>query len=353
MDTVNWARARRQIDEMEEEARGGRIRKDVSGAADAFLLDRDVEGSTSRKYRRILKRLTEFAAGERLETIDRITLSHLDAYKSSRKLNTLSWSKELQLLRTFFAFCGKRKWCEENPAKDMSMPSDPKPKPRAPYTQEEITCILAACRTFGRGAYERRRAYAMILLQRRYGLRVSDVVTLEKDRVKDGRIFVHAMKNGAALWLPLWPDVKDALEILPTPHDAPADCKYFFWTGLGLRESVIKVACRTLQAVFRKSGVKNATSHRFRHTLATEILVNGGTIEDVANILGDSPAIIREHYAKWSVAYQQRTLELLERVHGSPTAHEKPIDVSLFISTVDLVAKVGVEPTRTVKYARF
>ena len=38
-------------------------------------------------------------------------------------------------------------------------------------------------------------------------------------------------------------------------------------------------------------------------------------IEDAANILGDSPAIIRKHYAKWSRDYQSRTVELFCRIH--------------------------------------
>jgi site-specific recombinase XerD len=62
--------------------------------------------------------------------LDRITLE--DAYRQSRRINALSWSKELQLLRTFFTFCAKRKWRQENPAKDMEMPPDrgSKPGPR-------------------------------------------------------------------------------------------------------------------------------------------------------------------------------------------------------------------------------
>jgi hypothetical protein len=43
-----------------------------------------------------------------------------------------------------------------------------------------------------------------------------------------------------------------------------------------------------------------ACPHRFRHTLATEVLEVGGTIEEAADILGDSEAIIRKHYVKWS-----------------------------------------------------
>jgi integrase len=42
--------------------------------------------------------------------------------------------------------------------------------------------------------------------------------------------------------------------------------------------------------------VPRAHAHRFRHTLATEILENGGSIEDAAEVLGNSPNIIRKHY---------------------------------------------------------
>src|SRR5262245_49750715 len=177
MDTVNWDRARRRMAELEDELADGKVRKAVAEAAELFLSARSIEPSTGRKYRRIMERLKTFAAVRGLATVDAIGLEHLDEYRLTRELNALSWSKELQLLRTFFSFCMKRKWCAENPAKDMDMPPDPKPRPREPFTSEEITRIIAACQTFGKGAYERLRAHAMILLMRRYALRVSDVAT--------------------------------------------------------------------------------------------------------------------------------------------------------------------------------
>ena len=51
-------------------------------------------------------------------------------------------------------------------------------------------------------------------------------------------------------------------------------------------------------AVSRASGVPG--SHRFRHTLATEVVQLGGTLERAADILRDSETIVRKHYAKWS-----------------------------------------------------
>jgi len=79
-------------------------------------------------------------------------------------------------------------------------------------------------------------------------------------------------------------------------------------------DAVIRDARRTLETVYTKSGVQRACSHRFRHTLATEILEMGGTFEEAADILGDTEAIVRKHYAKWSAGRQARTSDLLERI---------------------------------------
>ena len=83
------------------------------------------------------------------------------------------------------------------------------------------------------------------------------------------------------------------------------------------QRAVIRNARRTLATVFRYAKVPKARTHRFRHTLATEILVNGGTEQDVADIIGISPAIVRRHYAKWTPARQQRIRALMHQVQAT------------------------------------
>ena len=159
-------------------------------------------------------------------------------------------------------------------------------------------------------------------------------------------IFFRAQKNGKPIWLPLYPEVKQALGRLPLPLGAPRDCKYFFWHGSGSRESYAKRVGRTLQAVYRKSGVEKAISHRFRHTLVNKILTHGGTLEDASTILGDSPAIIRKHYHHWSVETQARTVEVLKRVHGTFLAHERNQSIKPFVSGFKMAEEEGFEPPR-------
>ena len=64
-----------------------------------------------------------------------------------------------------------------------------------------------------------------------YGLRISDVATMSKDSVKGADIRLRAAKNRKAVWHERYPVVREALDALPVPISANADCPYFFWTG--------------------------------------------------------------------------------------------------------------------------
>jgi integrase len=94
------------------------------------------------------------------------------------------------------------------------------------------------------------------------------------------------------------------------------------------KDALVGIARRTLRAVFKRAGLVGAHAHRFRHTLATEILARGGTKQDCADVLGISAAVVRKHYAKWSQARQQRISNLMQAIYpGTIWAHDtnKPV----------------------------
>jgi integrase len=220
------------------------------------------------------------------------------------------------------------------------MPKNLQPADRPPYEPNEIIRIIAACDSMGRGAYERLRARAMTLLLRYTALRISDVALLERRRIRDGEILVRTAKNGKPVKLPVPPELQAALDILPLPRGAAPDCPYFFWSGIGSRENVRKCTGETMQAVFRASGVVNACSHRFRHTLATEVLAMGGTLEEAADILGDSVRIVAKYYAKWSSGRQARISDLLARIwHTQKSSEQTPYNQEFSV-----VPAAGFEP---------
>jgi integrase len=308
--------------------------KNVGEAVDAFLAHHgrigadgifkgQIRFSTYRKYRNSLRKMETFCKERNLMAINQVGIEQLDAFRASRHIEPKTSLTELQLLRKFWAFCLKRKWVAENVAKQIDGPRSVVENEIEPYTPLEESRILAACNSFGRLPYERLRALAMTQLHRYTGLAISDVATLEKSRVqwdagtRRWKVLLRRQKTGKAVFLPIPDELKIILDELPLPRGAPADCPYFFWNGVTSKRAVVGIAERTMRAVFDRSGVRNAGTHRFRHTLATRLLGRRATFEEIADILGNSPEIVRKHYAKWSKDRQERIDNLMVNYAGT------------------------------------
>jgi site-specific recombinase XerD len=331
------------------------LSRTVSDAVDRFLLQHGSMGEdgvyrgdsahgTWRKYRSSLRLLTSFCEQAGISALAGVTIEVLEDFRRSRAISQVTGKSELQALRTFFAHCVSRKWLSTNPAKELKAPKNLRPNEVVPYTLHEESLILAACDQIGGGKYNRSgaryeqlRARAMVMLLRHTALRISDVCTLRKDAVSSDpgkgtwRVHVRTQKTGEPVSLPIPETLKLLLDALPLPRNAAMDCPYFFWNGESCRRAVVGIAERTLSAVFKKSGVKKAHAHRYRHTLATRLLERGATFEQVADILGNSPEVVRKHYAKWSPGRQDNIDRLMIAHFDSalpvsrvtPESHEK------------------------------
>lgn len=324
LGTRDMARARKKASALESPDQ--RIYRSIAEAKTAFLDHCESEGlkfSSRRKYRNTLIKLLDFCEKHGIDSVNEIDTNVLDRFRASRKLAPVTFSKELQFLRQFCGFCVDRRWMEGNPAKRIKSPRNLKPNDVEPFTSVEVGQIIAACGVIGSGAYERLRARAMVLTLRYTALRVGDVAMLARDRIsRDGkrwRVFLRTEKNGKPVFLPIPQQLKDALDAAPLPRGLTGESKHFFWNGITSERSMKGIVERTMFSVFRKSTVPHSHAHRFRHTLATELLGRGATFEEIADILGNSPDVVRKHYAKWSVARQTRIDELMEGVYSEAT----------------------------------
>jgi len=304
-----------------EDRASGRLRRSVTDAVDAFHAQHAGNApETRRKYQHLLGCFASFCESASLHYVDQIGVEAMDRYALARSRTGWAWIKEIELLRQFFEFCRDREWTTRNPARTLKRPVLREANSVVPYTPEEIVGILAACDQFGRTSYERRRAKAMVLLMRFAGLRISDVVTLGKEHLRGHRLEKRAVKNHRMIRVQLPPVVLHALDVLPPPKAAVRNSTLYFASGTSTLRSLVKGGERTMAAVFRLSAVERAHCHRFRHTLASELLGKGGSIEEIAAILGDSPATIRRYYAKWTPEYQSRQDALIRTIHGTDLA---------------------------------
>jgi site-specific recombinase XerD len=315
LKTRDWQRAIRRMAKLESpEAQRFKLISDAVTAFEQHILS--LGSSTQRKYMNVLRQFKTYCEGTRITDLSEVTVETLDAHRAGRDLARITAQKELETLRQFFGFCRDRDWIDDNPARHIKSARNIKPAEVIPYTPGEVVRIIAACDSIGRADYERRRARAMVLLLRNTALRVCDIGTLARDRIRGGRILVRTLKTGDTVELPVWPETQAALDALPIPRGAGNEPRYFFWNGITSQRAVVGITERTLAAVFAKSGVPGAHAHRFRHTLATYLLGIGATEQEVADVLGNSPAIVRKHYAKWSRARQNRIDQLMQTAHS-------------------------------------
>ena len=144
-----------------------------------------------------------------------------------------------------------------------------------------MQAILGACQALGRTGYERARARALVLLLRHTALRISDALMLSKDRINNGELMLRTQKSGTMVWLPVHRELQDALDLLPIPRGAARDCKHYFWNEQMGRRALLGIGERAMQRVFELAGVEGGHAHRFRHTLAVDLLEKGATLEDI------------------------------------------------------------------------
>ena len=69
-------------------------------------------------------------------------------------------------------------------------------------------------------------------------------------------------------------------------------------------------------ALGKRAGVSNAHPHRFRDTLAVDMLSRGASPYDVAKMLGDTIDTIEKHYTPFVKELRERVRNILENGVG-------------------------------------
>jgi integrase len=300
LDLRDWTRANEIIRDWEiagsihEQPRAGMLVRD---ACDAFMADiegqRPSEGSL-KKYRVLLVNtrkpknrekhspsLAEFCAEAGLRFTSELLLPELTRFRSQWKDGAISGGKKLERLRAFGRFLADRDWWQENLALKLKRPKVTDP-PTLPFERDEMSALLSACAQFtdwhGQTGQENAHRLRVFLLFLRYSaLRVGDAGSCPVDRMDGNRIFLYTQKTGVPVYIPLPPFVVDALNACPRKSE-----RYWFWTGVGSKDTLAGNCRRTFRRLCKIAGVRNGHPHRFRDTLAVELLLEGVPIERVS-----------------------------------------------------------------------
>jgi integrase len=276
----------------------------VAEAIVKFLDDakaRKLTPETIRKYENLLqRRFLDWCESKGYRLLKQVAVDVVREFRSTWDDSAIYAVKNLERMRAFFRFCEQAGWIRRNPAVGVKAPKV-KPAPTLPFTAKEMKRILDACEKY---SGNRERLKAFILVMRYSGLRIGDVIALEKSRLKDNKLRLYTAKTGTAVLVPLPQLVVEALRTIDTNGSGR-----YFSTGNAKPQTARANWSRYLDAVFKLAKVDNAHSHRFRDTFAVSLLERGVSLENVAVLLGHSSVRITERYYKPWVKTLQTQLE--------------------------------------------
>jgi len=302
LKTRSWERAT----ELAREIEGGKKPESksisIEHARKVFISDcesRNLNRSTLGKYKRLSASLSRFAELGGHLYLTELTPEAVRAFRAGWKLSPRTASKQLERLRSFFLFCVENEWLQKNPAKSIKAPQV-KVAPRLPFTEAEVQKILAKAKND--------RELAFVLILRHSGLRIGDASLLKSAHLTDNRLYIYTTKAGTPVSILLPESLVSLLKKLPAPGG------YFFLRGESVAmHTTADLWRRTIKRMCKDAEVAPDHPHRFRHTLAADLLMKGASVEDVAAILGNSPQVVIKHYSQWIKGRQERLDSFLEQ----------------------------------------
>ena len=282
---------------------------------DYLKYERNVSPHTLAGYGRDLAQLRNYMKenGLSLRQVDNVNLRGFMAlrYELGDKKSTLA--RKLAAIRSFFQFCIKKKWLENNPAKIVSTPKQDKPVP-AFLSEDEMVHLLEIPKTSNPLDV---RDQAILEMFYATGIRVSELVGLDCEDVNLRERLIRVRGKGRKERLvPFGTTAGESLRIyLEKRHlinKGQVDHKAIFISRTGSRLSARSVQ-RMVDKYIRKTAVeRNISPHSLRHSFATHLLSRGADLRVIQELLGHQSLATTQKYTHLDI---KKLLEVYRKSH--------------------------------------
>lgn len=268
---------------------------------------RGLADSTIYHCTRFLERFIAFRFGDRLGDLNAITPDDIVAFLCKLKSGSKPWRQKalpshLRNLFKFLFWSGKtrRNLADSLPRVAISAGNLPR------YLKaEEIQRLIESVRTNDAIG---RRNYAMLLLMARLGLRSPEVVAIQLDDIdwRAGEILIRG-KGRLHDRMPLPADVGEAIVDYIRNGRAGTSRALFVSARTPHHRPFVnaQIVNTVLGTAFEKTGLKPPQkyvgSHLLRHSLATNMLRKGASLDEIGDVLRHRSRTTTTIYAKYDL----------------------------------------------------
>ncbi|HWF36951.1 MAG TPA: site-specific integrase [Candidatus Acidoferrales bacterium] len=289
------------------------------------VLQGDRSELTWRRYELACDTFTKFLKLRGISRLDEISRRVVEDFKAHR-LDAILKQKhsrggaglhlDIAILHGVFAFgISVDLIAVKNPVKCEKTPGKRPELGAQPFKNEELQRLRRAAGP----------DLLAFLLLRHTGFRGFDAADLKWSEVdlRERSISRVTHKRRKSVWVSLHPELHFALETECEKQRPQLADRVLLNPDTG-RPMTRPGLYRRIKVLGERAGVERAHPHRFRDTLAVDLLAKGATPYDVSKILGDTIAVIEEHYAPYVKELRERGRRLMESGGGiEPLSNSK------------------------------
>jgi integrase/recombinase XerC len=261
--------------------------------------EKNASPHTIMSYRRDLTQLSAYLQEQRivLKKADNVVLRGFLATLYAKRERKSTIARKLAAIRSFFQFCVKKKWLDDNPAKVVSTPKQEKPVPSF-LSEEEMSQFLDLPRT---DKPLDLRDKAMLELLYATGLRVSELVGIDLADVSfEERLIRVKGKGKKERIVPFGKIAENSLSRylrmrgLINKGDVDETALFLNYRGNRLTPRSVE---RTVDKYIKTTAVRRKISpHSLRHSFASHLLSRGADLRVIQELLGHESLATTQKY---------------------------------------------------------
>ena len=186
-----------------------------------------------------------------------------------------------------------------------------------PFSRDELGRLKARARNGPPSLFGSTSLWLPYLLARWTGFRNWDAMTLPWDHVLFERKEIDHVchKNNKRVIIPIGKELLPVLEA-ERQRRRPRGCDPVLLNPKTGRPFSNRQWYEFVVRLGEMAGVEHAHPYRFRDTFAVDMLMRFNNVFYVAQLLGDTVAVVTQHYLAYIKELRERTSELFDKGHG-------------------------------------